>query len=87
MSDNVLDFSKGKRKGSKQIKPTTNVMQGPKKVGLPCRVCDKKHEKYIVVQALIAGVGQPQALPLMVCPDCGHVFVPQEVLDKIKKAL
>ncbi len=89
MSSNIVDFSKGKgsRKKKCPAKTTTSVLKGPKYVGIPCKVCNERHKKYIVVQTLIAALGQPQALPLMICPTCGYTFVPQDVLDKLKNAI
>ena len=87
MGSNIVDFSKGKGKKSRKkndpAKTSTSVSEGPKYVGLPCKVCNERHKKYMVVQMLIAALGQPQAIPLMICPSCGYTFIPQDVLDKL----
>ncbi len=91
MSNNVVDLNRGKGKGGRKkndpAKTTTGVPQGPKYVGLPCRVCNERHKKYMVVQVLVAASGQPQAIPLMICPSCGYTFIPQDMLDKLKNSI
>ncbi len=88
MSNKILNFSKGKKRQTKSLKPTTDVLtaNAPKPV-TRCRVCQNKYEKCPEIQVLVAGKDKPQLLPLMICPTCGHTFVGTVVLEQIKKAV